>query len=79
MTAQSVALIVKRHMAGLGHPAGDFAGHSLRRGHATSAARGGAAERTIMATTGHRSTATVRGYIEEGTLFDDPSGSYLGL
>jgi site-specific recombinase XerD len=79
LSAQSVALLVKAHMGGLGHPRAEFAGHSLRRGHATSAARGGAAERTIMATTGHRSTRTVRTYIEEGRLFDDPSGRYLGL
>lgn len=79
LTAQSVALIVKRHMTGLGHTGDDFAGHSLRRGHATSPARGGAAERTIMATTGHRSTRTVRAYIEDGQLFENPSGSYLGL
>jgi site-specific recombinase XerD len=79
LSAQSVALIVKAHMGRLGHLPTDFAGHSLRRGHATSAARGGAPERTIMATTGHRSTRTVRTYIEEGQLFDDPSGRYLGL
>jgi integrase len=79
LSAQSVALIVKTHMGRLGHPPAEFAGHSLRRGHATSAARGGAAERTIMATTGHRSTRTVRTYIEAGQLFDDPSGRYLGL
>ena len=79
LSAQSVALIVKAHMGRLGHPPDHFAGHSLRRGHATSAAQGGAAERTIMATTGHRSARTVRTYIEEGQLFDDPSGRYLGL
>jgi integrase len=79
LTAQSVALIVKAHMGRLGYPAADFAGHSLRRGHATSAARGGAPERVIMATTGHKSTRTVRGYIEAGQLFDDPSGRYLDL
>jgi hypothetical protein len=32
-----------------------------------------------MATTGHKSTRTVRGYIEAGQLFDDPSGRYLDL
>ena len=79
LTAQSVALVVKAHMAPLGYPVADFAGHSLRRGHATSAARGGAPERVIMATTGHRTTRTVRSYIEEGKLFDDPSGRYLDL
>jgi hypothetical protein len=32
-----------------------------------------------MAITGHRSTAIVRGYLQDGQLFDDPSSSYLGL
>jgi len=68
-----VALIVKRHMGRLGYTAGDFAGHSLRRGHASTAARNGASERTIMRTTGHTSTQTVRGYIGDGEPFSDPS------
>ena len=49
----------------------------LRRGHATTAARNGASERTIMRTTGHTSTQTVRGYIEDGALFSDPAAKYL--
>ena len=79
LSPQGVALVVKRHMGRLGHTAGDFAGHSLRRGHATTAARNGASERTIMRTTGHTSTQTVRGYIEDGELFSDPASKYLGL
>ena len=51
----------------------------LRRGHATTAARNGASERTIMRTTGHTSTQTVRGYIDDGELFSDPASKYLGL
>jgi len=66
------ALLARQHH-------GDFAGHSLRRGHATTAARNGASERTIMRTTGHTSTQTVRGYIEDGELFSDPASKYLGL
>jgi len=79
LSAQGVAMVVKAHMARLGYAASDFAGHSLRRGHATTAARNQASETTIMRTTGHTSTATVRGYIETGELFSDPSSSYLGL
>ena len=79
LSPQGVALVVKRHMGRLGHTTGDFAGHSLRRGHATTAARNGASERTIMRTTGHTSTQTVRGYIEDGELFSDPASKYLGL
>jgi len=79
LSPQGVALVVKRQMGRLGHTSGDFAGHSLRRGHATTAARNGASERTIMRTTGHTSTQTVRGYIEDGELFSDPASKYLGL
>lgn len=65
LSAEAVAIVVKRHMGRLGYTAADLAGHSLRRGMATTAARNGASERTIMRTTGHTSTATVRGYIED--------------
>jgi integrase len=79
LSAQGVAIVVKRHMGALGHPVAEFAGHSLRRGHATTAARNGATERTIMRTTGHTSTVTVRGYIDDAELFTDPTSAYLGL
>lgn len=79
LTGQGIALVVKRHMSTLGHPAADFAGHSLRRGLATTAARNGASERTIMRTTGHTSVETVRSYIDDAELFTDPASKYLGL
>lgn len=79
LSAQGVAIVVKRHMSRLGHPIADFAGHSLRRGHATTASRNGASERTSMATTGHTSIETLRGYIDDAELFTDPASAYLGL
>lgn len=79
LSERAVALVVKRHALGLGLVATGYAGHSLRRGMATTAAKGGASERTIMRTTGHTSAATVRGYIEDGELFSDPASKYLGL
>ena len=79
LTGQGVAIVVKRHMTSLGHPSIDYAGHSLRRGHATTAARNGASERTIMRTTGHTSIETLRGYIDDAELFTDPAARYLGL
>jgi site-specific recombinase XerD len=74
-----VARIVKKlaHRAGL-DPA-RYAGHSLRAGHATSAAASGASERSIMAQTGHRSVQMVRRYIREGSLFRENSAGKLGL
>lgn len=79
LSGQAIAVVVQRRMEGLGYPVSDFGGHSLRRGHATTGARNGASERTIMRTTGHTSTATLRGYIADGELFSDPASSYLGL
>jgi len=35
-------------------------------------------QETIMRTTGHTSTPTVRGYIDDGELFRDPAPKYLG-
>jgi site-specific recombinase XerD len=79
LTAQSVALIVKRLCERAGLDPSRYAGHSLRAGHATSAAIGGASERSIMAQTGHRSVQMVRRYIRDGSLFRENSAAKLGL
>lgn len=79
LTAQSVALVVKRAAEAAGLNSAQFAGHSLRAGHATSAAANGAPERVIMAQTGHRSLNMVRRYIRDGSLFRENSAAYLGL
>jgi site-specific recombinase XerD len=73
-----VARIVKMAVrAGL--DAAKYAGHSLRAGHATSAAIAGASERSIMNQTGHRSVQMVSRYIRDGSLFRDNSAGKLGL
>ena len=54
------------------------AGHSLRAGHATSAAIAGASERSIMNQTRHRSVQMVRRYIRGGSLFRENSAGKLG-
>jgi hypothetical protein len=46
---------------------------------ATQAAMNGASELAIMKQTGHRSLATVRKYIREGSLFRDNAATKLGL
>jgi site-specific recombinase XerD len=76
---RAVALIVKRYAAACGKDAREFAGHSLRAGLATSAAIAGASERAIMNQTGHRSTAMVRRYIRDGSLFRDNAAARVGL
>src|SRR5579864_6677252 len=74
-----VARVVKKLAIRAGLDAAKYAGHSLRAGHATSAAIAGASERSIMKQTGHRSVQMVRRYIREGTLFRENSAGKLGL
>lgn len=79
LSGRGVALVVKRacHRAGIDPDA--YAGHSLRSGHATAAARGYAPERAIARQTGHRSLQMLRRYVQQGTLFEENSSAYLGL
>ena len=79
LSAAAVALVVKRYAVAVGLNASDFAGHSLRSGLATSAAMAGASERAIMNQTGHRSTAVLRRYIRDGSLFRENAASTVGL
>jgi integrase len=74
-----VARIVKKLAVRAGLDPVKYAGHSLRAGHATSAAIAGASERSIMKQTGHRSVQMVRRYIRDGSLFRENSAGKLGL
>lgn len=71
LTAQSIALIIKKHArrAGLDHR--EFAGHSLRSGYATQAARDGHHMMQIAATTRHQDQRVLAGYIRAGRGRDD--------
>jgi integrase len=74
-----VSRIVKKLARRAGLDPSRYAGHSLRAGHATSAAASGASERSIMNQTGHRSVQMVRRYIRESSLFRENSAGKLGL
>ena len=65
LSAQSVALIVKAAAEKAGLEPRQFAGHSLRSGFITEAASAGVESRDIMAQTGHKSEAFMRGYIQD--------------
>ena len=80
LSAGSVAQIVKRAAQRAGLNPKDLAGHSLRSGHATTAASRGANDRSIMRQTGHRSRRTLDRYVQDGQLLDDDNSSgKLGL
>ena len=69
LTDQSVVLLIKKYLNLAGIENKNYSGHSLRSGFATVAAEFGADERSIMATTGHKTTQMVRRYIREANIF----------
>ena len=79
LSDRAVALIVKRAAEKAGLNPDKYAGHSLRAGLATSAARAGVSERSIMAQTGHKSVLVARRYIRDGSLFRDNAAAQVGL
>jgi len=77
LTDRAVARIIQRYVSKVGLDPRAYGGHSLRSGLATSAARAGRSERSIMAATGHRSPEMVRRYIRQGSLFQDNAAAGL--
>ena len=79
LTGRSVADVVKRHAAAAGLDPSLYAGHSLRAGFATTAARAGKPDRAIQKQTRHKSAAMLAEYVREGRLFDDNASEGIGL
>jgi site-specific recombinase XerD len=71
LTAQTVALIIKKRARAAGLDPREFAGHSLRAGYATQAARDGHHPTQIAATTRHQDQRVLAGYIHAGRGKDD--------
>ena len=71
LSAQSVALIIKRHAQRIGLDQGKFSGHSLRAGFVTTAAQHGVASSMIRDQTGHKSDAMVQHYVRTAKQFSD--------
>jgi integrase len=76
---RAVALIVKRSLTLIGLDATTYAGHSLRAGLITAAARAGKAEHIIAKQSGHRSVAVLRRYIRDADLFTQNAAGGIGL
>jgi hypothetical protein len=70
LTPQTVALIIKKRARTAGLDPREFAGHSLRSGYATQAARDGH-HLKIAATTRHHDQRVLAGYIRAGRARDD--------
>jgi site-specific recombinase XerD len=74
---RSVARIVQRTAAAAGLDASTVAGHSLRAGFATTAAKRGKSLDAIMRQTLHKSERVARSYIRHAKLFDDNAATGL--
>jgi site-specific recombinase XerD len=77
LTDRSVANIVKAHAKRAGLDPAQFAGHSLRAGFLTSAAKRGASIFKMMDVSRHRSVDTLRGYVRDAEIFKDHAGAGL--
>jgi integrase len=76
---KAMVRIIKRAVERAGFDASQFAGHSLRRGLLTSAARGGAAGDVLMRHARHKNIQTTMGYIEEAERFKKNAAGRAGL
>jgi site-specific recombinase XerD len=75
--AQSVADIVKSYAERVGLDPAQFAGHSMRSGFLTSAAKRGASIFKMMDQSRHRSVETLRGYVRDAEIFKEHAGAGL--
>lgn len=78
LSDRAVANMIKRRAQHAG-VTGDFAGHSLRAGFATEAYAQGTPELAIMRHGRWRSASVMRGYVEEGGVWNDNAAQRLGL
>lgn len=71
LTAQSVALILKRRAKAAGRAPEQLSGHSLRSGYITAAAAAGVEERKIQNVSRHKDIGVLRSYVRAANAFDD--------
>ncbi|MCR0985851.1 site-specific integrase [Roseomonas populi] len=79
LSDRDVARVVQETVQAAGCDPATYAGHSLRSGFITEAARRGVAERHIQNQSRHKSLPVLRGYIRRGSLFVDNAAARVGL
>jgi integrase len=75
----SIGRIIKNAAVRAGLDPRAIAGHSLRSGCATQAAKNKCPDRQIMRQTGHRSIKTLQRYIRDARILEESPASRLGL
>jgi integrase len=79
LTAESAAAVVKKAVSAIGLDSDPYAGHSLRAGLVTEAARRGIPDHKIMAQTGHKSRKMLDRYIRDARVFENNAAAGTGL
>lgn len=79
LDARVVARVTKRAASMCGLDPTRYGGHSLRAGFVSTALKGGASEKDVMAQTGHASAEMVLRYARRLSLWESPAASRLGL
>ena len=74
MSDRAIARLVQARAAAAGYAAADFAGHSLRAGFLTAAARSGASVFKMREVSRHKSMQVLADYVRDAELFRDHAG-----
>jgi len=74
MSDRAIARLVQARAAAAGYGAADFAGHSLRAGFLTAAARSGASVFKMREVSRHKSMQVLADYVRDAELFRDHAG-----
>jgi len=77
LSGEAVCLVVRERVQAAGIDVGNYSGHSLRAGLATSAAQAGVSSWKIRQQTGHASDAMLARYVRDGELFTGNAASAL--
>jgi integrase len=79
LDAATAGVILRERAAAVGLTSLDLTIHSLRAGHATTAAEAGIDTARIARHTRHRSIETLAGYLRPAKVLDDTTSGFLGL
>jgi site-specific recombinase XerD len=79
LSDRDIARIVKKHLSKIGMDSTGFAGHSLRSGFITTAAKHSVPDRVIMKHTRHKSIQMLQVYTRDNSLIQDNATSMVGL
>ena len=79
LSDRDIARVIKKYLSKIGMDSTGFAGHSLRSGSITTAAKHSVPDRVIMKHTRHKSIQMLQVYTRDNSLIQDNATSMVGL